>query len=141
AVGRARPDGHGRHGLVDAVDEGAVHARHGTGQARRRRPSQRVLLEGQLRPKLSTSRRNGPCELARKGRFCWSCVVARAGIEPATFRFSGGRSYQLSYLAGMGKSIEHAVRADVVGPWWRAQYALHKTMGPLRERTHCPERP
>jgi hypothetical protein len=27
-------------------------------------------------------------------------VVARAGIEPATFRFSGGRSYQLSYLAG-----------------------------------------
>jgi hypothetical protein len=29
-------------------------------------------------------------------RYC----VARAGIEPATFRFSGGRSYQLSYLAG-----------------------------------------
>ena len=27
-------------------------------------------------------------------------LVARAGIEPATFRFSGGRSYQLSYLAG-----------------------------------------
>ena len=26
--------------------------------------------------------------------------VARAGIEPATFRFSGGRSYRLSYLAG-----------------------------------------
>ena len=31
-----------------------------------------------------------------------SCInnrVARAGIEPATFRFSGGRSYRLSYLA------------------------------------------
>ncbi len=27
-------------------------------------------------------------------------VVARVGIEPTTFRFSGGRSYQLSYLAG-----------------------------------------
>ena len=27
-------------------------------------------------------------------------MVARAGIEPATFRFSGGRSYRLSYLAG-----------------------------------------
>src|SRR5438128_9293727 len=38
---------------------------------------------------------------------CWSQhisrtveEVAKAGIEPATFRFSGGRSYQLSYLAG-----------------------------------------
>lgn len=29
----------------------------------------------------------------------FSILVARAGIEPATFRFSGGRSYQLSYLA------------------------------------------
>ena len=25
--------------------------------------------------------------------------VARDGVEPSTFRFSGGRSYQLSYLA------------------------------------------
>jgi hypothetical protein len=25
--------------------------------------------------------------------------VARGGIEPPTYRFSGGRSYQLSYLA------------------------------------------
>ena len=34
------------------------------------------------------------CGKGRPGR------VARAGVEPATFRFSGGRSYQLSYLAG-----------------------------------------
>ncbi len=27
-------------------------------------------------------------------------LVARGGIEPPTFRFSGGRSYRLSYLAG-----------------------------------------
>ena len=33
-------------------------------------------------------------------------VVARAGIEPATFRFSGGRSYQLSYLAGRHRSLK-----------------------------------
>ena len=29
-------------------------------------------------------------------------AVARGGIEPPTFRFSVGRSYQLSYLAGCG---------------------------------------
>jgi hypothetical protein len=28
--------------------------------------------------------------------------VARDRIELSTFRFSGGRSYQLSYLAGIG---------------------------------------
>jgi hypothetical protein len=26
--------------------------------------------------------------------------VGRGGIEPPTFRFSGGRSYRLSYLPG-----------------------------------------
>ena len=31
---------------------------------------------------------------------CGSGRVARGGVEPPTFRFSGGRSYQLSYLAG-----------------------------------------
>ncbi len=29
----------------------------------------------------------------------WLMVVARGGVEPPTFRFSVGRSYQLSYLA------------------------------------------
>jgi hypothetical protein len=31
----------------------------------------------------------------------WNGLVARGGVEPPTFRFSVGRSYQLSYLAGM----------------------------------------
>ena len=31
-------------------------------------------------------------------------LVARGGIEPPTYRFSGGRSYQLSYLAEKIKS-------------------------------------
>jgi hypothetical protein len=29
---------------------------------------------------------------------CWSEVVVRDRIELSTFRFSGGRSYRLSYL-------------------------------------------
>jgi hypothetical protein len=32
-------------------------------------------------------------------------LVARDRIELSTFRFSGGRSYQLSYLAGTGRSL------------------------------------
>ena len=35
-------------------------------------------------------------------RFRWLDVVARGGVEPPTYRFSGGRSYQLSYLAETG---------------------------------------
>ena len=33
------------------------------------------------------------------GEFCRYVAVARAGVEPATFHFSGERCYQLSYLA------------------------------------------
>ena len=36
--------------------------------------------------------------------------VARAGVEPATFRFSGGRSYQLSYLAGNAGGLPDVLR-------------------------------
>jgi hypothetical protein len=38
--------------------------------------------------------------------------VARGGIEPPTFRFSGGRSYRLSYLAG-------SRQAACASPCWR----------------------
>jgi hypothetical protein len=33
------------------------------------------------------------------GRFRWWAGVARGGVEPPTYRFSGDRSYRLSYLA------------------------------------------
>ena len=37
-----------------------------------------------------------------------SMVVARGGVEPPTYRFSGGRSYQLSYLAAPDAEIRPA---------------------------------
>jgi hypothetical protein len=40
--------------------------------------------------------------MATVQRFRWSDMVARGGVEPPTYRFSGGRSYQLSYLAETG---------------------------------------
>ena len=35
-------------------------------------------------------------------------MVARGGVEPPTFRFSVGRSYQLSYLAEQSGSLRSA---------------------------------
>ena len=44
--------------------------------------------------------------------------VARGGVEPPTFRFSVGRSYQLSYLAVYTPSEKvPAGCASVVYPW------------------------
>ena len=44
---------------------------------------------------------------------CKAGIVARDGIEPSTFRFSVGRSYQLSYLAVPRKVISQlASRID-----------------------------
>jgi hypothetical protein len=37
-------------------------------------------------------------------------VVVRGGVEPPTFRFSGGRSYQLSYLTVAGLPAPDLVR-------------------------------
>jgi hypothetical protein len=38
-----------------------------------------------------------------KHRLYCSGGVVRGGVEPPTFRFSGGRSYQLSYLTVPGR--------------------------------------
>src|SRR5262245_22785655 len=45
---------------------------------------------------------NGPAGRLRQGRSPGALLVARGGVEPPTFRFSVGRSCQLSYLAGLG---------------------------------------
>src|SRR5262249_48356564 len=47
---------------------------------------------------------------------CWSDVVARGGVEPPTYRFSGGRSYQLSYLAGRARYAEHCATQTGLEP-------------------------
>jgi hypothetical protein len=41
--------------------------------------------------------------------------VARGGVEPPTFRFSGGRSYQLSYLAVRSGSVCRTLCATQTG--------------------------
>ena len=54
--------------------------------------------------------------------------VARGGVEPPTFRFSVGRSYQLSYLAVPGSCYPavrvaadqgHMLRYAERRAWWR----------------------
>ena len=36
-------------------------------------------------------------------------LVVRGGVEPPTFRFSGGRSYRLSYLTWLDTQRAHRV--------------------------------
>lgn len=46
-------------------------------------------------------------------------VVARGGVEPPTYRFSVGRSYQLSYLAKPGETLpQGALDAKTWCPAW-----------------------
>ena len=53
-------------------------------------------------------------------------LVARAGVEPATFHFSGERCYQLSYLA---ESDEQAPRPEKRCPRLRVSTALATPTG------------
>jgi hypothetical protein len=57
------------------------------------------------------------------GHECTACiafllvrVVVRGGVEPPTFRFSGGRSYRLSYLTVLAQFFR--VPRD---PWSRTE--------------------
>lgn len=50
-----------------------------------------------------------------EGMFPLVKAVARDGIEPSTFRFSVGRSYQLSYLAARANSARSVFKATQTG--------------------------
>ncbi|MDT5170160.1 MAG: hypothetical protein QOD02_3491 [Mycobacterium sp.] len=84
--------------------------------AARRRNREGPHCAGRFRYRLSTTSLNRHNKTTKENlndrarHMALNCSVARAGIEPATFRFSGGRSYRLSYLAG---------KAPCASPWWR----------------------
>ena len=61
-------------------------------------------------------------------------AVARGGIEPPTYRFSGGRSYQLSYLAVPPELGPEAERDESTGPL-RALKTLRSGAGVQRSAT------
>jgi hypothetical protein len=61
-------------------------------------PAEPPIVRLLLGPKLRPGHEKTPGSRSWTGRFNWSEVVVRGGVEPPTFRFSGGRSYQLSYL-------------------------------------------
>ena len=83
----------------------------------------------------------------------WSEVVVRGGVEPPTFRFSGGRSYQLSYLTvpeplAAERRSSRPSRAVLTGlepatstlTGWRANRLLYRTMRADQAGQRCPQR-
>jgi hypothetical protein len=54
-----------------------------------------IVVATRWLPRAHQSAHRSALQPSKYGRF----RVARGGIEPPTYRFSGGRSYQLSYLA------------------------------------------
>jgi hypothetical protein len=79
--------------------------------------------------------------------------VVRGGVEPPTFRFSGGRSYQLSYLTLAAPAPTYPAaappsRAVLTGfepatstlTGWRALRAALQDHAALAGRQQCPQR-
>src|SRR5438270_7767258 len=68
-------------------------------------------------------------------------VVGRGGVEPPTFRFSGGRSYQLSYLPrGDRDKSSRGPAADVPGRCVRLRPPLPGGDGAKGSATRGPSR-
>ena len=53
-------------------------------------------------------------------------MVVRGGVEPPTFRFSGGRSYRLSYLTEAVLTGLEPATSTLTG--WRALQLLYRTL-------------
>ena len=87
-----------------APNSPATVALHGLCRARKDLVAHRVRVANQLREHLNRvfpgAVGHGLCRVIHLGPLPALMLVARGGIEPPTFRFSGGRSYRLSYLAG-----------------------------------------
>src|SRR5881227_3578001 len=65
-------------------------------------------------------------------------VVGRGGVEPPTFRFSGGRSYRLSYLPQYDSAVLTGLEpATSALTGRRALQLLHRTL----QRTWRPSYP
>ena len=56
--------------------------------------------------------------------------VARAGVEPATFHFSGERCYQLSYLAIGGVRVAYATERSGEHVWRATAFATPTGLEP-----------
>jgi hypothetical protein len=67
------------------------------------------------------------------------CCVVRGGVEPPTFRFSGGRSYRLSYLTEAVLTGLEPATSTLTG--WRALQLLYRTLLACEgARPHQPDR-
>jgi hypothetical protein len=85
------------------------------GRAGREPPGEAVAVRcGQKAalPSMTAVKDRIPREPDRRSRR--SGVVGRGGVEPPTFRFSGGRSYQLSYLPKGRSARPRPCRSDAV---------------------------
>ena len=98
SAGRAPPRAHRRRARPDA-------ARPRLPSSNARRPAGAPQLDHPEFLQVA-----GPNTGRDLGGCCWR-RVGRGGVEPPTFRFSGGRSYRLSYLPATPTGLEPATSA------------------------------
>ena len=119
-----------RHLLVDAVDLLASRPAPV--------PEEPLIVRLLAGRKLRRSEAGKPRFRYPSGHLACSEVVVRGGVEPPTFRFSGGRSYRLSYLT-VARCRACAPTAAVLTGFepatstltgWRALQLLYRTMLP-----------